>query len=194
MLCLSATRLLAQDLPQQPGGDRGKGDRVSVFGATSGSGERRQEGSVVVIGADAIVEGEVAATSWGSGLARASGRVGQNVVGVLADQKLQGARVSRDVVNVLGSIELEDSVVEHEIVNVLGSVDLDSASSAARNLVDISFGSWFPSFWWFLFVGRLVVKLVVFVLILLLAALVPESIRLIGERPPPATPSFPRRF
>jgi hypothetical protein len=113
-----------------------------------------------------------------------TGTVGGSVTGVLSGVRLRDARVEHGLYNVLGPLELARSRVEHEMVNVLGSFDLDPASAIDGQVVNIHLGSWFSRLWPPLLFLRLFLMLATFVVVLLLTALVPERIRVIGEEAP----------
>jgi len=160
------------------------GDLVSIFsGDLRVPPDTRQRGSLICVGGHVTIEGEVTGdvvVILGSLDNR--GRVGGSVTGVVADQTHTDARVDRELVNVLGSLALERTRVSREMINILGSLDRDTDSSTPS--VNISFGSWFPSVWSMIFWLRLMRWIGVFVLILILAALVPERIVLIGDEAP----------
>ncbi len=134
-------------------GEVRRGDFVSIGGTVRVDGTLR--GSVIVIGGEAIVTGEV----------------------------------THDVVAVFSAVELEDGArVDGSVVNVLGSLD-DRGASIRRDFIDIPLGLRWPglegplqvlaTLWLW---SKLVLVILVFLGILVLAALAPERVdRLAGE-------------
>jgi hypothetical protein len=146
----------------------------------------RQRGNVVCIGGRVVIEGDVTENVVViMGKLELSGSVGGAVTGVLSDMELSDAEVSRELVSVVSGLQLERSVVKRELVNILGPLDRDELTQLKDQLVNIGFGGkWFPSFWALLFWFRLFHKFIIFVLLVVLALLVPERIRLMGEEAP----------
>jgi hypothetical protein len=145
----------------------------------------RVTGSVVCVGGDVVVAGEVERdVVVVLGRVELSGTVGANLVTVGSDVTVRGGRVSRDLVVVLGELELQDTAVGGDIVNILGSLEQDALSRLGGQLVDVSFGSVPPFVWRMLLWIRLLHKLLIFVVLLLLVGLVPERVRRIGEEAP----------
>jgi hypothetical protein len=160
-----------------------RGDLVSIFaGDIHVPANTRQRGTVVCVGGSVTIEGEVSqdvVVIMGS--LTLSGSVDGTVTAVLSDQVLADAEIDDEYVNVLGSIQMQNTSVSGEFVNILGSVERDAVSTPPK----INFGlGWFPSLWTLLFWGRLVRLLAAFVLLLLLVAVVPDRIRLIGDEAP----------
>jgi hypothetical protein len=142
------------------------GDLVSIFSGdlhVPAGVDRR--GTVFSIGGDVVVEGTVHDVVVIGGTLRVTGSVRYQVVGVLSRLDLDGAEVGNQVVNVLGSLSTRSSTIEGQTVN-------------------ISVGRWFPGLRLLLFWVRVVSVVAAFVVLLLLAALIPERIRLIGEEAP----------
>lgn len=152
-----------------------RGDRVSIFGDPIHiPADVYQVGSVVAIGADVVIEGEVRDDVVViSGNLRMTGSARRSVVGILSRVELDGAEVGDQLVNVAGNLEKHDSDIHGQIVN-------------------IGFGGWLPDLpssfgilGFIIFWGRLFKLLVTFVVILLLVALVPDRVRAISEAAPP---------
>ncbi len=160
------------------------GDVVSIFGDDIHiPADLRQHGSVVCVGGEARIEGEVegdVVVILGS--LENHGIVRGRVTGVLTEQRHQDARIDGELVSVLGSIELERTQVDSELVNVIGTLKRDATSSTPS--LNLGLGRWFPDLLSLFFWLRLLRLLAIFVLLLLLTALVPERIRLIGEEAP----------
>ncbi len=162
----------AQETPPEPSDAPPRrvehGDLVRVF-----SGDLRvprdveRFGSVISIGGDVEIEGELhgdAVVIFGS--LRLTGEVHGQVVGVLADLDMENARVHDQIVSVLGSLERENVEVGNQVVHI--------------GLPGVRFPGFLTLLSWL----RLAGLLLVFVLLVLLAALVPDRIRTIGEEAP----------
>jgi hypothetical protein len=163
-------------------------DRGVSWGGSGGAGG---VGEDVTIGPDETYDGDVVCVR---GHARIEGHVNGNVTVVLGTLDLSGA-VSGDVVTVLSGSKLAPStVVEGDLTNVAGSLER-SGATITGHVVNIPVGipslglgpRWGPGasifygifFWWKLFALFLF-----FVCALVLAALVPDRIRLISEEVP----------
>jgi hypothetical protein len=161
-----------------------RGDLVSVFsGDVHVPAHVHQLGSVICIGGTAIVEGRVSqdvVVILGS--LELTGSVGGTVTGVLSDMRLEDARVGRELVSIAGDIELTNSTVSRQLVNIFGGFDRDAASRVAGQVIQV--GDWAPSVWALLFWIRTFHKFLVFLLLALLALLVPERIRQMGREAP----------
>jgi hypothetical protein len=179
LACASATlRAAAQDAPVMT---ERQGDLVSVFGDVAVPAGVRQGGNVVCIGGHATIAGEVEGdVTVILGSLRLTGSAGRNVATVLSDVELRGATVERNLVGVLGTLDLQQSEVGGELVNVLGGLDRDSATLVG-SIVNLSLGTWFPSVWTLVVWLKLLSRLMVFVLLLLLVAMVPERIQLVAD-------------
>lgn len=163
-----------------------RGDLVSIFsGDIHVPANVLQRGTVVCIGGDVRIEGQVSEdVVVVLGSLEITGSVGGQVTVVLSEGVLKDATVSGELVSVLGSLELERSTVDGQMINILGSLDRDALSRIRNEFVNIGFGSWAPSFWAMLLWIRLFHKFVVFVLLVLLLLLVPERIRLMSDEAP----------
>jgi hypothetical protein len=158
----------------QPRPVRRSGDRVSVFSGDILVPENvEQWGSLVSIGGDVLVEG----------------RVRGDVVVIGGSLKLTGS-VRGDVVGVLSSLDTRNAEIGGQLVNVAGTL-LEENTRVRGQKVNIGFGrGWFSLsrplgvLGSLLAWGRLVLLLIVFLLVLLLAALAPERIRIISEEVP----------
>lgn len=186
---LLSTGLAAAQEPDAPPPERQverRGDLISILsGDIHVPAGVRQRGNVVCIGGDVVIEGEVTGdVVVVLGSLELRGSVGGQVTTILSDAVLRDATVSHQFVNVLGTLELERSTLDGEMINILGSLDRDRLSHIRSQIVNISFGSWAPSFWVTLLWLRLFHKFVVFVLLVLLLLLVPERIRLMADEAP----------
>jgi len=159
-----------------------RGDLISIFGGriTVPAGVR-QRGMVVGIGSDVVVEGEVSQDVVVIlGTLKLSGTVDGTVTAILSDQQVRDARVDDQYVTVFGSVEMERTSIGDEFIHILGPLEQDAFST--RPVVNV--GHWLPGFWTFLLWTRILRLLVVFVLLLMLVALIPERVRLIADEAP----------
>jgi hypothetical protein len=161
---------------------RRSGDLVSIFGGRIVVPSNvRQRGSVISIGGDVIIEGEVTQdVVVVLGSLKLTGRVGGTVSAIMSDQELRDAYVEDEYVSVLGSVDMERSRIGREFFHILGPLEQDGFSTRPM----FNMGHWLPSFWTFVTWARVLRLLTVFVLLLLLAALIPERIRLIADEAP----------
>lgn len=151
-----------------------RGNRVSIFtGDIEIPANVRQRGVVFCLGCDVRVDGTVDEdiVVVGGGLTM-TGESRRSVVGVLSSMRLDGADVGDGLVNVLGSLESNDTIVRGQVV-------------------DLGVGDWLPGigsgigvvatlvFW-----TGLLKLLGAFVLVVLVAVVVPERVRLIAEEAP----------
>jgi hypothetical protein len=153
---------------------RRHGDLVSVFsGDIHIPAHVEQWGSIISIGGDVVVEG----------------RVRGDVVVIMGSLELSG-KVRGSSVGVLTNMSVHDAEVSDQLINIAGTLDKESTYVGGQ-FVNIGFGDgWltltkpFGVLGGLLFWIRLVKVLAAFVLILLLAALVPDRIRTIADAAP----------
>jgi hypothetical protein len=184
LILLAAGTAAAQDDSPRP--VERHGDQISVFSGDIrvGPGEVLH-GSAVCIGGDVTIEGRVTRDVIVIlGSLELRGEVGGSVTGVLSEFHMQEAEISGELVGVLTDLDLDDTRVRREMVNVLGALDLDELTRVAGEFVNIDLSRWAPILSAVLFWARVAHKFLVFVLLLLLAALIPERIRAIGEEAP----------
>jgi hypothetical protein len=176
----AASPAFAQDEAEET--IRRSGDLVSIFGGRIVVPSNvRQRGSVISIGGDVIIEGEVTQdVVVVLGTLKLTGEVGGNVSTVLSDQELRDALVEDEYISIFGTIEMERTRIGRDFIHVLGPLSQDGYST--RPMVNV--GNWLPGFWTFVIWARMLRLLTVFVLLLLLAALIPERIRLIADEAP----------
>jgi len=153
---------------------RRHGDLVSVFsGDIHIPAHVEQWGTIVSVGGDVVVEGKVRGEIVViGGSLTLSGSVRGSAIGVLTNISARDAEISDQLINIAGTLDKEDTYVCGQFVNIGFG---DGWISLAK-----PFGVLGALLFW----GRLVKLLVVFVLILLLAALVPDRIRAIAEATP----------
>jgi len=145
---------------------RRHGDLISVFsGDLHVPANEDRRGTLLCIGCDVVVEGRV-----------------RDVVVILGDLTISGT-VRGQVVGVLSEMTLDGAVVEDQLVNVLGTL-WNKNSRIDGQSFNLSLGNWLPGLWPLLYWGRILRLLVIFVILLLLAAIVPDHIRRIGGQAP----------
>jgi hypothetical protein len=149
------------------------GDRISIFSEAIHVPEGTyQQGTIICVGSDAIIEGEVWEVVIVGGSLKLTGRVRGQVVGVLSDMELDGAEVNGQLLNVAGSLRRQNSYVGGPQFNLSLGDWVGRLPSPLGVIGAILF--WIRVFKLFL----------AFIVVLLLAAMVPERIRLIGEETP----------
>lgn len=134
-------------------------------------------GDVVSIGGNVIIDGEVTreVTVIGGSL-QVSGRVGREVVTVFSSVELaRGAELERGIVNVLGTLDDEGAWIDGDFVNLDLGLRMPSLRAPLGVLALLL--NW----------GLLIRVALVFIAILLFAALVPDRIQRISD-------AFPKRF
>jgi hypothetical protein len=133
------------------------------------------DGDLVTLGGNIIVEGRVRGETVAiGGRIEVSGTVDGNVVGVVSQVVLRkGAVVKGELVNVGGFYSDEGAEIRGQVVNVGMGGGLADLSAKGAGIL----GSFF--FWL-----KLVKLLVLFLLLVLLTAIVPERIRLMAEEVP----------
>lgn len=154
-----------------------RGDLVSYYGGDLHLPRHvRQHGSVIWIGGQARIEGDVTGDVvvilGGLDL---EGRVRGGVTGVLADLRLSEAHVGGDLVTVLGSLHLANSSVERSTVNVLSGFQRDLHSRFGE-VINFGLANWFPTFRSLLTWAILFARFAVFVLLVLLVVTIPDRI------------------
>ena len=123
-------------------------------------------GSVLCIGGTVVIEGKVT----------------QDVVVIMGKLELRG-EVRGSVIGVLSDLALEEGArVGDVLVNAAGK--LDKRGAVAGQTFNFGLGSWFPGFQNLFLWYRTLKMLVVFVMLVLLVALMPERIRLVAEEAP----------
>ncbi len=176
----ASSPVLAQDEPAET--IRRNGDLVSIFGGRIVVPSNvRQRGTVISIGGNVIIEGEVTQdVVVVLGSLTLTGKVGGTVSAIMSDQELRGAYVDDEYVSIFGKMEMERTRIGRDFIHVLGPLNQDGYST--RPMINV--GNWLPGFWTFVIWARMLRLLAVFVLLLLLAALIPERIRLIADEAP----------
>ena len=156
---------LGQD--EEPALDRRYGDLISVFSGDIHvpAGEDRR-GMALSIGGNVEIEGTVT-----------------DVIVILGSLKIEGGVVRGQVVGVLSDLELRNARVEDQFVNVLGGLR-ESGSRIEGHSFSLPVGTWIPGLGGLIFSIQLFFTFTAFVVLLLLAALVPERLQLIGDEAP----------
>jgi hypothetical protein len=164
-----------------------RGDQIRVFGGNIHIPENvTQRGSVVCIGGDIRIDGEVDGDVVSIlGEIYVTGRIDGTVTSVMSEVEMDGASVSRETVNVLGPLTMSDTTLDRELINVLGRLQADPGTRIRGEVHNIlEMGAWSPTVWWLIFWLRLLHKVMLFVLLVLVVALVPDRIRLMGDEAP----------
>ncbi len=137
------------------------------------------EGDVVVVMGDAVIEGEVTGSVVVVlGKLRISGVVDQDVVAVMTDTQIEaGAAIEGELVSVGGGLQrADDSRVEGEVVNLNFS-----------EFVPFTHGFDLSGLWRFLFILKLVKLAALFVIVVLVAALLPRRLEVMAA-------AFPKQW
>jgi hypothetical protein len=143
------------------------GDLVSIFSGDITVPENvYRRGMVFSLGGDVEIAGTAREVVVISGSLRITGEVRGQVVGVFTDMDLDGAEIGGQLVNVLGGLEETDSYIDGPRINIT------------------PFGGWFPGVGALLFWGRMFMLFCGFIVLILLAAIVPDRIRVMGEEAP----------
>jgi len=141
-------------------------DRISVFGDEIYiPADTTVRGSVLCIGGKAVIEG----------------RVTQDVVVVLGKLELRG-EVRGSVIGAVSELDLDGAQVGDLLLNAAGK--MHKSDTVAGQEMNFGLGNWFPGFGSLLFWLRSLRLIVVFVTLVLLAALVPDRIRMVSEEAP----------
>ena len=151
-----------------------RGGQVGIFTAINVPANEVHRGDLVCIGCDAVIEGEVTrdVVVIGGSLTL-SGKAGHDVVCVLSNVELkEGAEIGHDFVNVLGSLEDAGAIVHRERVNIPVFFGLPSFKGAFGVLGAII--AW----------AKVLKLVLLFVVLLILAGLVPERIRTVSDEVP----------
>jgi hypothetical protein len=153
---------------------RTRGEQFTLGGTVTVPANEIRRGEIVNVGGDVLIEGRISGNVVViGGSVVVSGEIGDQLVAVMSDVHLEdGAEVGRGLVNVLGDLEDEGANVHGEFVNLdlgLRLPGLGAPLSALAILV----------FWW-----KLIKLVLVFFLIVLMAALVGDRVQRIGEEMP----------
>jgi hypothetical protein len=159
-----------------------RGDLVSIFsGDVHVPANMRLIGNAVAIGGKVRIEGEVTGeVVVVLGELELAGHVEGQVAAVLSDQAVRGARIDGDYVSVLGTLAMRETTVGGQLVNVLSRLDQDRGSTSPI----VNVGAWVPGIEALLLWVRLARLLVIFVTLVLIVALAPERVRVIGDEAP----------
>ena len=154
---------------QQESGDgqvRLWNDQISIFGDEIYiPADTAVRASVLCIGGKVVIEGDVSqdvVVIMGSLELR--GEVRGNVIGVLSDMELEGATVGDVLVNAAGKLVTRDSKIDKEF--------------------NFGLGEWFPGFQNLFLWYRALKLLVIFVMLVLIVALMPNRVRVVAEEAP----------
>jgi hypothetical protein len=154
------------ELPGERPIERVRGDLIHIF-----TGD-------VEIPAGTIREGVVVSVG---GRVKIHGEVDGNVVVVLGALEIDGGTVRNNVTGVLSDMRLENARVEGELVNVLGGMDHRNVL-VGREMFDLGlFGTWLPPLLTVITWLRVLGLLCAFAIVVLLVAIAPDRVRLIGQ-------------
>jgi hypothetical protein len=145
------------------------GDLINIFtGDIRIPADTIRHGSIICIGGDVVVEGEVS----------------QDVIVILGGVKMDGGEIGGSLFGILSKMELRDAEIHTELYNIAGGMTREEVYVGGQ-IVDLGIlGSWFPGIltlltWW-----RVFSLLFVFILLVMLVALAPERVRMIGQEAP----------
>jgi hypothetical protein len=147
---------------------RERGDVVHVLADVEVPAGTVRDGSVVCVGAQVVIRGKVTG----------------DVVVVLGSLEIDGGTVGRSVTGVLSRLELRDAHVDGDLVNILGGMTRDNVRIGHELFELPNLGAWVPGLLKVLTWLRVVGLLLVFVLLVLLVAIAPERVQLIGAETP----------
>lgn len=145
---------------------------VSVHDSAHVAPGEVHDGDVVVIMGDATIEGEVTGS----------------VIVVLGKLRISGV-VDQDVVAVLTDTQLDEgAAIEGELVSVGGKLDRAGGSRVEGEVVNLDFSEFVPfshgfdlsGLWRFLFIIKLVLLAALFVILVLIAALLPRRLEIMA--------------
>lgn len=151
-----------------------RGDRVGVGNPVRVASDETVAGDVVGIGTrveiDGVVRGDVVAVG---ARVKISGEVRGDLVGVGSNLEISpGARIRGEVVNIMGTLEDEGGQT-NQVVNISPGVHLPALGNFPLGVLG------FFTLWW-----KLLVLALVFVVLLLHSALVPDRVRIISDETP----------
>jgi len=146
--------------------ERVRGDLIHIFTGDVEIPEGTiREGVVVSVGGRVKIRGEVDG----------------DVVVVLGALEIDGGTVRRSVTGVLSDMRLDNARVEGELVNVLGGMDHRNVI-VGREMFDLGlFGTWLPPLLTVITWLRVLGLLGAFAIVVLLVAIAPDRVRLIGQ-------------
>lgn len=145
------------------------GDIIQIFtGDVHVAADAVRYGTIVCIGGDVVIEGEVS----------------QDVTVILGSLKIDGGEVRRSVFGILSKLELRDAEVRGDLFNIAGGMTYDNIYVGGQQFDLGILGSWFPGFLTVLTWLRVLGLLFIFILLVLLVAIAPDRVRLMGEETP----------
>ena len=145
------------------------GDIIQIFTGDVhvGPGSVRY-GTIVCIGGDVVIEGEVS----------------QDVTVILGSLKIDGGEVRQSVFGILSKLELRDAEIRRDLFNIAGSMTYENIYVGGQQFDLGILGSWFPGFLTVLTWLRVLGLLFTFILLVLLVAIAPDRVRLLGDETP----------
>jgi len=148
---------------------RHNGDLIRIFtGDTHIPADTIRHGTIVCVGGEVLIEGEVS----------------QDVIVILGSLKIDGGEVRQSVFGILSRLELRDAEVRGDLFNIAGGMTHENTYVGGQQF-DLGIrGSWFPGFLTLLTWLRVLGLLFVFIMLVLLVAIAPDRVRLIGQETP----------
>jgi hypothetical protein len=145
------------------------GDVIQIFtGDVRVPADTIRYGTIVCIGGDVIIEGEVS----------------QDVTVILGSLTIDGGRVRHSVFGILSKLELRDAEIRRDLFNIGGGMEYDDIYVGGQQFDLGILGSWFPGFLTVMTWLRVLGLLFTFILLVLLVAIAPDRVRLIGDETP----------
>jgi len=153
----------------EPRHQRRHGDLVRIFtGDIHVPADTVRHGMILCIGGEVVIEGEVT----------------QDVTVILGSLKIDGGEVRQSVIGIVSKLDLRDAEIRGDLINVVGTMTEGNLYVGRHNFDLGSLGAWFPGFMTLLTWFRVLGLLLVFILLVLLVAIAPDRVRLIGEETP----------
>lgn len=145
------------------------GDIIQIFtGDVHVPADSVRYGTIVCIGGNVVIEGEVS----------------EDVTVILGGLKIDGGEVRRSVFGILSKLELRDAEVRGDLFNIAGGMTYENIDIGGQQFDLGILGSWFPGFLTVLTWLRVLGLLFTFILLVLLVAIAPDRVRLIGDETP----------
>ena len=145
------------------------GDIIQIFtGDVHVGPDSVRYGTIVCIGGDVVIEGEVS----------------QDVTVILGSLKIDGGEVRQSVFGILSELELRDAEIRRDLFNIAGSMTYENIYVGGQQFDVGILGSWFPGFLTVLTWLRVLGLLFTFILLVLLVAIAPDRVRLLGDETP----------
>jgi len=153
----------------EPSSQRRHGDLVRIFtGDIHVPADTVRHGMILCIGGDVVIEGEVT----------------QDVTVILGSLKIDGGEVRQSVIGIVSKLDLRDAEIRGDLINIIGSMTEDNLYVGRQNFNLGNLGAWVPGLMTVLTWFRVLGLVLVFILLVLLVAIAPDRVRLIGAETP----------